>query len=163
MHAENCTRPSTKPKDDPRDMTPTDRRQRSYEPRQRLVENPQGNPQGRAHSRPTSSEAPRQRSYSSFPKQLHQQRSCHPSEAGAGLPFKILTAVLKFLEAPLHHSLWWLAVVAAWMGFSGFVFLVATAGMMLHIGDRLIADGFIIALGASGWWMVCQWLPRKTR
>ena len=118
-------------------------------------------PQGRTHLRSVSSEASRQQQQRdfSFPKQSHQRNS--PS--GGGLPFRVLSNVLAFFCSPLEHSLWWLAIVAAWMGFSGFVFLVATAGMMLDVGNYLISTGFIIAFGITGYWMVHSWLPRKTK
>jgi hypothetical protein len=74
--------------------------------------------------------------------------------------YRALQAVLKFLEAPLHHSLWLVAVVAAWIGFGGFVLLFATVGMMLDLGNQLLGIGFIIAFGVSAFWMVGSWLPK---
>jgi hypothetical protein len=74
--------------------------------------------------------------------------------------YRALTAVLKFLEAPLHHSLWLLAIIAAWIGFAGFVFVFASVGMMLDLGNQLLGIGFIVAFALSAIWMMGQWLPK---
>jgi hypothetical protein len=74
--------------------------------------------------------------------------------------FRILTAVLKFLNAPLHHSRWLIAAVAAWIGVSGFVFVIASVVMMLDLGGELIGTAFVVAVGISGFWMIKGWLPK---
>jgi hypothetical protein len=76
------------------------------------------------------------------------------------MSYRILQAVLGFLCAPLHHSLWFVAVVAAWIGFGGFVFFFAYVGMMLDLGGELVGAALAITVGASAIWMTWEMLGK---
>lgn len=67
--------------------------------------------------------------------------------------FKWLMGVLRFLEAPWEHSLWWIAGVSWLTGFFIIVYAITSVLMMMSIQNAILGAGIIIAFALSGFFL----------